>query len=79
MSDERLVREFGDASAPLRRAAEEEVVICSPKGVGPCPPIRRIIIELEDLPSRPEPVDPVNDIPADQLANSGQSNDDWAV
>lgn len=64
-----LIRKFSDASAPLRRAATDEVIICSLKGVGPCPPIRRIIIELEDPQPRAEPVDPVNDLPSDPFVD----------
>mgnify|MGYP001566364749 CR=1 FL=1 len=65
MSSESLVLKYGEASAPLRRAASEEVVMCRFDGIGSALRITRIIVEYDDLRPRPEPVDSVNDIPTD--------------
>lgn len=65
MSREKLVVESGDASSRLRQVVTEEVIIRRFGGFGSVGPrIVRIIVEYDDPRSCPEPVDPVNDVPA---------------
>ena len=65
MPREKLVVESGDASSRLRQAVTEEVIVRRFGGIGSVGPrIARIIVEYDDPRPRPEPVAPVNDVPA---------------
>ncbi len=70
MSRESLILEFHDASAPMRQAATEEVVIRRFGGIGPEQPrITRITVEYDDPRVRPESVNSVSEAPRDRLAS----------